>query len=98
MNNQLDYALNGSEPLSSMLEDDGTNFMQTVFQRRRDAAARGLDYQVQWSDNLVSNVWNSAGSMEIGSESVDEMFETVTNQVPVDVPQKFTRLKIEASE
>ncbi len=98
MNNQLDYALGGTAPVSTMALTGGSNSVETVFLRRRDAAARGLDYRMQWTDNLVSNVWNATGAAEIGAAIIDESFETVTNRIPVDLPEKFIRLEIESVE
>ena len=98
MNNQLDYALGGVRPDSSITQDGGTNAMQMMYHRRRDAAARDLDYRIKWTDNLVSNVWNMAGSAETGSAVLDESFEIVTNHIPADLPQKFIRLEIEMAE
>lgn len=98
MNNQLDYALGGVPPISSMTQTEGTNAIQTVFQRRRDAAARGLDYRMQWTDNLVSNVWNTAVGMESGSAVVDAAFEVVTNSIQADLPSTFIHLEIEMAE
>ena len=98
LNNQLDYALGGTAPVSAMVDAGGTNSLEMVFQRRRDAAARGLDYRIKWTDNLVSNVWNTAGSAETGSAILNESFETVTNHIQTDLPSTFIRLEIELTE
>jgi len=97
-NNLLDYAHEGTFPVWGMEQSGGSNFMQVVYQRRRDAAERGLDYRVEWTDNLVSNTWNTAGVYESGSEVIDVGFESVTNRIPVDLPQKFGHLEIELTE
>ena len=98
MNNQLDYALGGVKPTSALTQAGGTNTIQMVYRRRRDAGARGLDYQTMWTDNLVSNVWSAAGALETGAETIDESFETVTNHIPVDLPSSFIRLEIDRAE
>lgn len=98
LNNQSDYALGGIAPTCGMEHMGGSNVVEYVFQRRRDAAARGLAYNVEWTDNLVSNIWNSAGVAEVGSEVIDAGFETVTNRIPADLPQKFIHLEIEMAE
>ncbi len=97
-NNLVDYASGSRLPDFSIEQTDGSSAAQFVYQRRRDAAARGLSYQVQWSSNLVSNSWNLSGSVETGSGIVDESFEIVTNHIPTDLAQKFIRLEIESTE
>jgi hypothetical protein len=98
MNNQLDYSLGSVAPVSTMMPIAVTHTMQMVYQRRLDAAARGLDYRMQWTDNLISNVWNTAAGVESGSAVVDASFEVVTNSIPADLPQKFIQLEVEMAE
>jgi hypothetical protein len=98
LDNQSDYALNGMVPIWGMENTGDSNVVEYVFQRRRDAAARGLAYNVEWTDNLVSNVWSSAGVAESGNEVIDAGFEAVTNRIPADLPQKFIHLEIEMTE
>jgi hypothetical protein len=98
LNNQWDYALNGMVPTYGMENTGGSNVVEYVFQRRRDAAARGLTYNVEWTDNLVSNIWNSAGITEAGNEVIDAGFEVVTNRIPADLPSTFIHFEIEMAE
>ncbi|VGO15433.1 hypothetical protein PDESU_04016 [Pontiella desulfatans] len=103
MNNLLEYAL-GGDPLADdaaailpqgLLED---GFLNYVYQRRLDAAARGLTYDVLVTTNLVSNVWTN-GSEEAGSVAIDAEFESVTNRVPTAAElQQFMKLEVGISE
>jgi len=98
MNNQMAYAFGDVVPDMGMAQVGDSNLMQVVYQRRRDAAERGLDYRIEWTDNLVSNVWNSTGIDREGSAVLDAHFEVVTNQVPLDLPNKFIRFETDLSE
>lgn len=95
-NNLLDYASGGGLPEFAIEHAGGSNAVEFVYQRRRDAAARGLTYDVQWTDSLSSNMWTSAGVVETGSGVLDAGFETATNRIPADLPHTFMRLEIEA--
>ena len=66
-----------------------------VYRRRRDADLRGLAYEVEGTDNLISNSWTTVGS-EIGIVVLDLYYESVTNQLDISAQnQGFQRLKIE---
>jgi hypothetical protein len=97
-NNLFDYALDWTVPTYGMAQSGGSNVVEFIHQRRRDAAARGLTYNVEWTDNLVSNVWNSSGVIEDGIQVLDVSFENVTNHIPTDLPKKFIRLGIDITE
>ena len=97
-NNLLDYALDWTPPTYGVAESGGSNAVEYIYRRRRDAAARGLTYNVEWTGNLVSNVWSSAGVSEAGFEVLDVGFESVTNRIPTDLPQKFIHLGIDVVE
>ena len=63
--------------------------------RRRTAPDRGVDYQVELTDNLVSNSWNITGYTETGTADIDGTFESVTNEIPMSgKTNQFIRLKI----
>jgi len=93
LNNLFEYSA-GNLPDYSVNGDSYSYF----YNRRRDAGARGLTYQLERSDNLVSNVWNPiefSGTTEILNES----FEAVTQTGSVSsLTQEFIRLKIELDE
>jgi hypothetical protein len=104
MDNLLEYALGGDPnvndasavlPASSMVAQSGTNWLEYIYNRRLDAAARGLDYDMILSEDLVAGSWTNIGqSAESGSAPVDDDFETVTNRIATDVSSKFAALEV----
>jgi len=105
--NQWEYALGGNPihagtssvwPDFKLVQQGGSNVVEYVHHRRRDAVARGLTYNVKWTDSLVSAGWSTTGVVETGSRILDESFETVTNRIPADASQKFIHLEIESAE
>ncbi|WP_168442548.1 CBM96 family carbohydrate-binding protein [Pontiella desulfatans] len=103
MNQLLEYGLGGNPtnddadavmPASSMIEIGGTNWMEYVYRRRTDADSRGLAYWLERSTNLVSNIWNTNGYMEVGTGSLEPGFESVTNRVQADDGEQYIRLRI----
>jgi len=104
MDNLLEYALGGDPnvddaaaklPVYGMVEDSGTNWLEYVYTRRLDAAARGLDYGIILNTDLVSGTWSNIGtSAETGSVAIDADFETVTNQISTVADGKFINLEV----
>ena len=104
MDNLLEYALGGDPnvddaseklPVSGMVEDSGTNWLEYVYNRRLDAAERNLDYGIILNTDLVSGTWSNIGtSAETGSAAVDADFETVTNQISTVESEKFINLEV----
>jgi len=103
MINLLEYALGGNPlvddaaeklPTFGTNEQGGTNWFNTIYNRRRDAAARGLAYDVLASDDLVSNLWTNS-TEEAGSVILDAEFESVTNRVSTQAEaQQFMKLNV----
>lgn len=103
MNNLLEYALGGNplvDDAALMLPGyalDGS-YLNYVYRRRLDAAARGLTYGVLVTTDLVDGVWIN-GTVEAGTEAIDFEFESVTNRVSTDVEaQQFMQLEVGISE
>lgn len=104
MENLLEYALGGNPvsndvvsilPAFSMVDGSGTNWLEYVYNRRRDAEARGLDYDMILTEDLIAGSWTNIGqSAETGSASIDDDFEIVTNRIAVDVSVKFATLEV----
>ncbi len=104
MDNLLEYALGGDPnvddaaaklPVYRMVEDGGTNGLEYVYNRRLDAATRGLDYGIILNTDLISGTWSNIGtSAETGSAVIDAGFETVTNQIPAVEDEKFINLEV----
>ncbi len=107
IDNLGEYALGGNPttndaayimPVHSMGEDVGTNWLNYVYRRRFDAAARNLTYEVLVTDDLASNVWTNTAE-EAGSTALDTEFESVTNRVSIDAEaQQFMKLKVGITE
>ena len=63
--------------------------------RRRTAPDSGVGYQLELTDNLVPNVWRTVGYTEVGSEDIDGVFESVTNEITTTgKTNEFIRLRI----
>jgi len=70
------------------------NSFQYIY-RRRLAPDSGVDYQLELTDNLVSNVWKTTGYTETGAGDIDGVFESVTNEIPTTgKTNEFIRLRI----
>ncbi|VGO16297.1 hypothetical protein PDESU_04888 [Pontiella desulfatans] len=69
-----------------------------AYRRRTDAASRGLTYELERCDNLVSNRWTTHGISEVASGPAEPGFIMVTNAIPmIGTTNRFVRLKIELS-
>jgi len=97
MLNRLEYYLGGNPNL----DDAGTvlpanslsgDVLEYVYNRRRDAALRGLAYDLKETDSLT-NGWNTV-DYEAGSDAVDLYYESVTNEIPTTGSQGFYKLEI----
>ena len=94
LDNLSDYAI-GEVPTFGI---DGDVF-RYIYNRRLDAAARGLSYELQLSDNLVSNVWNSSGYIPSAPIAIDAEFEAVTNSILTDSKnEQFMKLNVTLDE
>ena len=105
MDNLTEYALGGnptSNDAASILPTfgitdagGGSNVMDYIYNRRLDAALRGLTYGLNQSTNLLSG-WGDVGTAyETGSAGIDLYFESVTNSVPVTTDEGFISLEIQ---
>jgi hypothetical protein len=64
-----------------------------VYPRRENS---GLVYTIETSTNLLSNVWNQSGTVELEPAGVVAAgFEAVTNEVSMENDETFVRLVIE---
>ena len=71
----------------------GSNVAEYVYRRRTDAAARGLQYGLEVTEDL-STAWNTNGYSEVGTSPLEAGFEAVTNQVDTTPDTGFVRLKV----
>jgi hypothetical protein len=71
-------------------------WLDYIYRRRSDYLARGLDYTVEATTNLVSGTWSTNGITDAGFGSVDIEIDSVTNRVSTEtLPQQFLRLRVE---
>lgn len=73
---------------------EGGQWLEHIYARRRDAAARGLSYRVEYTVDLAAPGWTTQGVTETGVAPLDAEFEAVTNRVPVTGSAGFLRLNI----
>ena len=106
LNNLYEYALGGNpmdesdvgnSAASQTLEDNGS-FLEYVYAKRIDAAARGLTYHLETSINLLLGLWTNANYIVLGTgeEAFGAGFNAVTNRVSTEEERaQFIRLQIE---
>ena len=107
--NLIEYALGGSPEVEdnrailpvfsvtapALPTPEEGQWAEYVYLRRRDHLARGLFYQLETTDNLVSGIWANDGHQETGAGVLDSQFEIVTNRIRIDLkPQQMLRLQI----
>ncbi|MEM7146137.1 MAG: LamG-like jellyroll fold domain-containing protein [Verrucomicrobiota bacterium] len=92
----------GEYPQVVTVEDEGQSYFEVTYLRRRDAAVRGLSYEVERCDDLAAAVWLTSGVTEVDVTEVDAEFEAVT--VRLDDPMipnggpEFLRVKVVVDE
>ena len=99
LDNLAEFALGGNptnsgdEAILPILKRDGDwNF---VYRRRLDAVNAGLEYWVETSTNLVSDIWSTNGIIETTTGNINDEFESVTNTLSIDgLSKQFFRLRI----
>jgi hypothetical protein len=73
---------------------DGSPSFEYVYRRRRDAADRGLHYDLSLRTNLLAGFWVADGYTETGTAVIDADFEWVTNSIPTaNTTNQFIRMK-----
>jgi endo-1,4-beta-xylanase len=101
--NLLEYAFGGDPtnafdigywPEFQSLEDGGTNYIEYVYARRNDAAARGLSYELENTADLIEGVWTNSGFLFVGEGPIDGEFDAITNRLPITGVEGFIRLNI----
>ncbi|VGO11757.1 hypothetical protein PDESU_00303 [Pontiella desulfatans] len=103
MDNLLEYALGGNALLNdastflpgyAVAEDGSTNYLNYVYRRRIDYAARGMTYAVGAGGNLVHEPMTNA-TQQLPAGAIDADFESVTNRVSMDGKDaQFMELKV----
>jgi hypothetical protein len=83
-------------PMLGIVPESGTNWLEYVYRRRSDYAARGLSYTVEANTNLVSGTWSTNGVLYAGYGSVNDEIDSVTNRISTETfPKQFIRLRVE---
>jgi hypothetical protein len=98
LSNLAEYGLGGdpgvfdSADIRPAFRSRGGAF-EYVYHRRKDAGTRGICYQLETTDDLVSGRW-TVFNPDATSGDVDAVFMVVTNSVPSAEASRFIRLKI----
>ena len=68
--------------------------MDYIYTRRLNAAALGLTYGLNTSDDLL-DTWTYVGTVyETGTSGIELRFESASNSIPVIEAERFIQLKI----
>ncbi|MDF7826158.1 Gfo/Idh/MocA family oxidoreductase [Pontiellaceae bacterium B12227] len=74
---------------------EGTNANYS-YPRRKDTETHGLGYVVETTEDLVSNMWSTNGSLEV-SGSINDEFDSVTNRFSIlGKTNEFFRVRIDS--
>ena len=106
--NLLEYAFGGNPddandqgnaPVTSLMEETGTNWFYHVYYEHTNKVARGLDYSVEAGTDLVVTNWGSVVIDPVGSGAGPAGFNAVTNRIPTDTEGKqFIKLDVGFTE
>lgn len=76
---------------------DPSGHLQFIFLRRRDAAALGLSYTVEFSDTLGTGSWSANPGASLATLPIDATWERVTvTDSPLMRTSRFARLRVTA--
>ena len=87
----------GSVPLLQTAGNGTSNWIEYIHVVRTNALGE-LNYNVELTDNLLSNVWRNAGFIISGTNDLGTGFAEITNTVPATNTQQFIRLNIEVAD
>lgn len=88
----------GHVPTVGTIEDGGTNWMEYIYAKRKNAAAVGLEYYLELTTDLEAGSWTNDNYDVVGTGMLDGEFDAVTNRVPTDAEGKqFIKLMIESN-
>ncbi|MCF7848761.1 MAG: hypothetical protein K9M45_07930 [Kiritimatiellales bacterium] len=83
-------------PRSGMLNDTGFQGLEYVYRRYSDYEARGLEYTVECTTNLLIGTWSTNEVVVSGASFPIIGIQTVTNRISTAVEdEQFLRLKVE---
>lgn len=113
LSNLLEYAAGGDPTVASRFQPGGAPLQPVLrvldgvvtleFPVREDAAARGLVYQIEWSDTLVPGAWTTAEPPEFAVEDGPLVppaagFRLRTVSFDATGPRRFCRVRVELDE
>ncbi len=88
----------GYAPFYVVSPAGGTNWVDYIHARRTNAAALDLSYVVELGSNAVPGSWTNSGYAVMGTSSLSNGFETVTNRMDaVPATNVYVRLSIASS-
>ncbi len=102
--NLLEYALGGHPTAGAEARSifptlgNSPSGMAYIYNRRTNAATLNLQYTVEYTDSLVSNVWSTGEYVEAESEDLGNGLESVTTRSVIEKDIEFIRLKIEGPD
>lgn len=97
--NPADEGDQGNAPVTSMMDEAGTNWFYYVHYEHADKGLRGLDYSVAAGTDLVSTNWSGAAVDFVGSGAGPAGFNSITNRIPTDTEGKqFIKLDVDFTE
>ena len=103
-NNLFEYALGGNPTNAEvtgfltecvLVEQDGTQFVDFIYYKRRESWLLGLTYTLETTDDLMGPAWSNVGYQVLGAAPYDAVFDAVSNRVNTTDAQKFMRLGIQ---
>jgi glucosylceramidase len=96
MSNLIEFST-GGDPLhseASVIQGHKLNStFEFNYQRSKAAMAMGIQFMVEWSDNLMDGSWSTAGVTETVT-SQNDLLQQVTAIIPADSNSRFARLRI----
>ncbi|MEI6891438.1 MAG: hypothetical protein V5783_04615 [Pontiella sp.] len=90
-------AIIGYVPTIGTLEEDGTSWL-TLAYGYRSSTNSGVSYECLTSDSLLYSDWTNAGITTLGSNTLNETFNMITNGIPMDGTVDFLGVFLEKQE
>ena len=85
----------GIPPVYTLHSAEGTGWITYVYPKRSNLDS-GLSYCLEICTNLSSGVWIDSGYSVVGTGTINDEFDAITNQIPTEPERKkYVRLVIE---
>uniref|UniRef100_UPI0035659678 hypothetical protein n=1 Tax=Pontiella sp. TaxID=2837462 RepID=UPI0035659678 len=79
---------------AGLFDDGSTNWLTLVSGYRSDTNS-GVTYDYLTSGSLTIPAWTNAGITVLGTGTLDDEFEVITNAIPIDDTQDFLGVFLE---